>query len=129
MFNGATDRYDWKLIGKKDIYIPYNAYKSNGPDLKIRDVIRPGHINPEHARYELHRVWHVRASLMSGTSHIYKARDFFLAEASFIVHVADQYDNHDELWRVDDCPPYTDFDAPVFAPGGDRWRCRQGKEV
>ncbi len=27
MFNGAPDRYDWKLVGKKEIYIPYNSYK------------------------------------------------------------------------------------------------------
>ena len=25
MFNGAPDRYDWKLIGKKEVYIPYNS--------------------------------------------------------------------------------------------------------
>ena len=117
MFNGATDRYDWELIGKKEIYIPYNAYKINGPDLKIRDVIRPGHVNPEHARYELHRVWHVRASLKPGTSHIYKTRDFFLDEDSFIVHVADKYDNRDELWRVDEMHSYTYYDVPFLAPG------------
>ncbi len=27
MFNGAMDRYDFKLIGKKEMYVPYNAYK------------------------------------------------------------------------------------------------------
>ena len=23
---GATDRYEWKLVGKKEVYIPYNNY-------------------------------------------------------------------------------------------------------
>ena len=27
MFNGAMDRYDFKLIGKKEMVIPYNAYR------------------------------------------------------------------------------------------------------
>ena len=27
MFSGAPDRYDWKLVGKREMYIPYNAYK------------------------------------------------------------------------------------------------------
>ena len=57
MFNGATDRYNWKLIGKQEIYIPYNAYKLIGNSLKYTDVLRPGHLNPEFPRYELHRVW------------------------------------------------------------------------
>ena len=26
-YNGAPDRYDYKLLGKKEIYIPYNSYK------------------------------------------------------------------------------------------------------
>ena len=25
MFNGAPDKYDWKLVGKREIYVPYNA--------------------------------------------------------------------------------------------------------
>jgi hypothetical protein len=31
MFNGAPDRYDWKLVGKREIYVPYNAYKLQDP--------------------------------------------------------------------------------------------------
>lgn len=26
MFNGAIDRYDWKIVGKREMYIPYNNY-------------------------------------------------------------------------------------------------------
>ncbi len=117
MFNGATDRYDWELVGKKEIYIPYNDYKINGPDLEVKDVLQAGHINQEHARYELHRVWHVRATLKSGTSHIYKRRDFYLDEDSFVIHVVDKYDNRDQLWRVDELHSYTYYDVPFLAPG------------
>ena len=71
MFNGATDRYNWKLVGKKEMYIPYNSYKLSDPTLKYADILKPGHINQDLARYELHRVWVVEATLKPGTSHIY----------------------------------------------------------
>ena len=63
MYNGAPDRYDWKLEGKKEIYIPYNSYKLDGPNLKYADIVKAGHINQDLTRYELHRVWHVVATL------------------------------------------------------------------
>jgi hypothetical protein len=56
VFNGALDRFDWKLIGKKEVLIPYNSWMLNSPTFKYKDVIRPGHINQDLARYELHRV-------------------------------------------------------------------------
>ena len=71
MFNGATDRYNWKLVGKKEMYMPYNSYRMTAPNLKYSDVLKPGHLNQDLARYELHRVWVVEATLKPGTSHIY----------------------------------------------------------
>lgn len=117
MYNGATDRYDWELVGKKEIYIPYNAYKINGPNLKIDDVLRPGHVNGDHARYELHRVWVVEATLKEGTSHLYKRRTFYIDEDSWIVHVTDKYDNRDQLWRVDEQHSTNYYDVPFIAAG------------
>ena len=117
MFNGATDRYDWKLVGKRELYIPYNAYLINGPTLRIKDVLQPGHINPEYARYELHRVWEVEATLKPGTSHLYKKRVFFIDEDSWVVHVQDKYDNRDQLWRVDELHSLNYYDVPFVAAG------------
>jgi hypothetical protein len=117
MFNGATDRYDWKLIGKKEMYIPYNAYKVNGNSIKVSDVLKVGHINPEPLRYELHRVWVVDANLKAGTSHIYKRRTFYIDEDSWIIHAIDKYDNRDELWRYDELHSYGYYDVPFLAPG------------
>ncbi|MEN8720316.1 MAG: DUF1329 domain-containing protein [Oceanococcaceae bacterium] len=117
MYNGSTDRYNWELVGKKEMYIPYNGYKINGDSIRVKDVLRPGHVNSEYGRYELHRVWHVRATLKDGTSHIYKRRDFFLDEDSFVIHVQDKYDNRDELWRVDEQHSYVYYDVPFLAPG------------
>ncbi len=117
MYNGATDRYDWKLVGKKELYIPYNSYKANGPTLKVKDVLKVGHVNPEPLRYELHRVWVVEANLKPGTSHLYKKRTFYIDEDSWIVHAIDKYDNRDQLWRYDELHSYGYYDVPFLAPG------------
>ncbi|MDE3737085.1 DUF1329 domain-containing protein [Pseudomonas resinovorans] len=100
MFNGAPDRFDWKLVGKQELYIPYNAYKLGSSKLKYSDVIKPGHLNPEHTRYELHRVWHVTATLKPGQRHIYSRRDLYIDEDSWQAAEADAYDGRGNLWRV-----------------------------
>ncbi len=100
MFNGAPDRYDWKLVGKKEIYIPYNNYKVSSPEVKYKDLLQPGHLNPAVTRNELHRVWVVEGTLKSGARHIYSKRTLFLDEDSWQAAVVDQYDGRGELWRV-----------------------------
>ncbi|MES2884518.1 MAG: DUF1329 domain-containing protein [Pseudomonadota bacterium] len=117
MYNGATDRYDWKLLGKKEMYIPYNAYKVNGNTLKVKDVLKVGHVNPDPLRYELHRVWVVEANLKPGTSHLYKKRTFYIDEDSWVIHAVDKYDNRDQLWRYDELHSYGYYDVPFLAPG------------
>lgn len=100
MFNGSPDRYNWELKGKQEMYIAYNDYKLHSNNLKYSDILMPGHINPEHVRYEKHRVWVVEATLKEGTRHIYGKRVFFIDEDSWQIHVADLYDNRGDLYRV-----------------------------
>lgn len=100
MFNGSPDRFEWKLVGKKEMYIPYNSYRMSSPKLKYSDIIQPGHLNPEHARYELHRVWHLTATLKPGQRHVYSRRDLFIDEDSWQAAEADAYDGRGQLWRV-----------------------------
>jgi hypothetical protein len=100
LFNGAPDRYEWKLNGKKEVYIPYNSYKLDSPQLKYADIVRAGHINQDLTRYELHRVWHVTATLKSGARHIYAKRDYFIDEDTWQIAEADHYDGRGDLWRV-----------------------------
>ncbi|MGC5703108.1 DUF1329 domain-containing protein [Pseudomonas sp. NFXW11] len=100
MFNGSPDRYDWKLLGKQELYIPYNNYRLLDKGLKYSELLRPGHLNPEHARYELHRVWVVEGSLRPDARHLYGKRRFYLDEDSWSIAVADQFDSRGELWRV-----------------------------
>ncbi|WP_210397437.1 DUF1329 domain-containing protein [Motiliproteus sediminis] len=100
MYNGAPDRYDWKLVGKKELYIPYNSFKLASRDHKYTDIIKPGHLNSDLLRYELHRVWVVEATLKEGERHIYAKRTFYIDEDSWQIAVVDHYDGRGELWRV-----------------------------
>lgn len=113
MYNGAPDRYDWQLVGKKEIYIPYNAYKLDSPNLKYADIIKAGHINQDLTRYELHRVWHVTATLKSGERHIYAKRDFFIDEDTWQAALIDHYDGRGTLWRVAEAHAQYYYDKQV----------------
>ncbi len=100
MFNGAPDRYDWTIKGKKEVYIPYNSFKLEAPTLKYSDIVKPGHINPELTRYELHRVWEVEAVLKPGERHVYAKRVLYVDEDTWQIVAAEMYDARGELWRV-----------------------------
>ena len=114
MFNGATDRYDWKLLGKQEIYVPYNSYKLHSDQLSYEDILTPLHVNPDHLRYELHRVWVVEATVKEGMRHIYKRRTFYVDEDSWQVLLVDQYDNRDELWRVSEGHVINYYELPAL---------------
>ncbi len=100
LVNGSPDRFNWELLEKREIYIPYNNDRLNSKDLKYKEILTKNHINPEHTRYELHRVWVLRATLKNEWRHIYSQRDFYLDEDSWQVVIADQYDKAGKLWRV-----------------------------
>jgi hypothetical protein len=112
MFNGAPDRYEWELIGKREVYVPYNAYRlfAAGAD---REVLTPLHLNRDYLRYELHRVWVVEATLKPGMRHIYKRRTLYVDEDSWMILVMDQYDRRDRLWRVSEAHAVNSYDLPT----------------
>ena len=116
MFNGAVDRYDWRLAGKREMIVPYNAYRLHSDDLSFDDVLTPLHVNPEHLRYELHRVWVVEATLKEGARHLYKRRTFYVDEDSWQILLADVYDNRDELWRVSEGHVINYYEKPLVWP-------------
>ncbi len=113
MYNGAPDRYDWKLNGKKEIYIPYNSYRMDSPKAKYADIIKAGHLNPDFTRYELHRVWHVTGTLKAGERHIYAKRDVFIDEDTWQAAVIDHYDGRGSLWRVAEAHSQYYYDKQV----------------
>ena len=99
-YNGAPDRYDWKLIGKQEMYVAYNTYRAGSKATKYKDLVLPHTVNADLMRYELHRVWVVEATLKPGSKHIYAKRRFYVDEDSWSVLLEDAYDSRGELWRA-----------------------------
>ena len=114
IYNGSPERYDWKLIGKQEIIVPYNAYQLHSNKLKNNDILKPLHINQQHARYEMHRVWVVDATLKPGQRHLYKRRTFYVDEDSWQILVVDCYDARDQLWRVQEGHSINYYEIPTF---------------
>ncbi len=114
MFNGAPDRYEWTLLGKKEMIVPYNSYRLHSDKVKYSEVLKPHHINQDLARYELHRVWVVEGKLKTGTSHLYPRRTFYIDEDSWQILSADQYDRRGEMWRVSEAHCINYYDAQTF---------------
>ncbi|HKL27496.1 MAG TPA: DUF1329 domain-containing protein, partial [Desulfuromonadales bacterium] len=114
MYNGSPERYNWELVGRKEIYVPYNSYRLHSDQLDYDDILKPLHLNPEHLRYELHRVWMVEATLKEGSRHIYKRRTFYIDEDSWQILAMDQYDNRDQLWRVSEGHSINYYEVPAF---------------
>lgn len=100
MFNGAPDLYQWTLVGKKTLHVPYNSYRLASPLLGYAALIGPGHVRPQATRYELHRVWEVVGTLKPGAKHIYASRRYYLDEDSWAIVEADFFDQQGRLWRT-----------------------------
>jgi hypothetical protein len=111
MYNGAPNKYDWKLLGKKEMLVPYSTYKLADSSLKYSDILRPNHFNQDLLRYELHRVWVVEATLKPGERHIYAKRVFYVDEDSWSILAADLYDGRGELWRVHEAHQVQRYDV------------------
>lgn len=114
MFNGAMDRFNWEMVGKREMYIPYNSYTAHSADTTVDDLVRPGHLNTELLRYELHRVWVIEATLKEGTRHINKRRTYYLDEDSYQIALIDHYDNRDELWRFSEAHTINYYEVPTY---------------
>jgi hypothetical protein len=114
MFNGAMDRFDWTVAGKKEMYIPYNSYGAHAEGIDYDEFIRPGHLNPALMRYELHRVWVVDATLKEGMRHINARRTFYLDEDSYQIVLIDHYDGRLQLWRASEAHSINYYDVPTF---------------
>lgn len=114
MFNGSPDRYNWTLNGKKEMLVPYNSFKAHSSDIKASDLLRTGHLNSDHLRYELHRVWEVEASIKKGTSHIYPRKTYYLDEDSWGILVADQYDGRENMWRLSEAHVINYYQVPMI---------------
>ncbi|MGB1581821.1 MAG: DUF1329 domain-containing protein [Nevskiales bacterium] len=114
MFNGALDRYNFKLLGKKELYVPYNNYELYSQKYKYEDLLQRGHMKRDLVRYERHRVWIVEANVREGESHIYPRRVFYIDEDSWQILMQDMYDSRGEFWRTAESYAVVFYQIPVL---------------
>ncbi len=117
LFNGTPERYEWKIVGKQELYIPYNAYRLHAPTLKYADLLQPGHVNPEHMRYELHRVWVLEGNVKPGFRHLYGKRVMYIDEDSWLMKMAENYDTRGGLWRTSMMNYFYAYEAKTWQAG------------
>ena len=114
VYNGAPDRYEWKLLGKREMIVPYNSYKVHQQGIPYEEVLGDKTVNSSLLRYELHRVWVVEASLRIGFKHPYAKRRFYIDEDSWQILSVDLYDDSGELIGMQEAHPINYYEVPVF---------------
>ncbi|PRC91984.1 DUF1329 domain-containing protein [Solimicrobium silvestre] len=100
VFYGNPDRFDWKLVGKKDVYIPYNGFGMQRFNTKISEAMQANYVNPAMRRYELHRVWEVEGTVKSGVRHSTPKKTLYIDEDSWWVAVGDDFDAQGKIWKA-----------------------------
>ncbi|AVP97431.1 DUF1329 domain-containing protein [Ahniella affigens] len=114
MLTGALDRFDYQLVGKQELFVNYNAYKAHSAGVRVSDLVKAGHLNPDLMRYELHRVWVVEAKLKSGMRHINSRRTYYLDEDSWQILAIDHYDAQGIIWRYSEAAALNYYDQPLL---------------
>ncbi|KWR88002.1 DUF1329 domain-containing protein [Cupriavidus sp. IDO] len=112
MFVGNLDRFDWKLVGKKEMYVPSNSFAIYDFTAKLRDALGPQFISNAARRYELHRVWVVEATVKAGARHTSPKKMFYFDEDSWLALVSEDYDAQGKLWKLRE-----GFPIPVWETG------------
>jgi len=112
LFNGEMDRFEFTLVGKRELYVPYNAYRAMY-QATAEELLTPHFLAPDLVRWELHRVWVVEAKLRPGKRHVYARRVFYLDEDSWAALLSDQYDARGRLYRVGMAFMAPSYDLPA----------------
>lgn len=98
MLFGPVDHHDLKLVGKQEMFIPYNNNRAN--NAKFKDLMKPNFMNPDLVRWELHRVWVVEATLKDGKRHVVPKRRYYLDEDTWQIILIDGWDAKGDIWRL-----------------------------
>lgn len=111
--------YEFDKPNRVEKFIAYNSYKLAAPGLSLDDIIRPGHLNQELKRYELHRVWEIRATIKPGKTHSAPQRTAYLDEDSWAGATGDLYNVDGELFRTSEAQLLNFYNVPMLAAWGD----------
>jgi len=122
VFSGSLDRYNWKLVGKKEMIVNYNTYDRYHaqPD---STTLMTNFVNPDLVRWEVHRCYVIEATLAPGKRHSMPHRRFYVDEDTWLAVMADGWDAQGNYWRLN-------FEVPQFnfAPEGPV-PCYVGQEI
>lgn len=111
VFFGPMSRYDWKIVGKKEMYIPYNM---NGFFLKSDKEVTGKHFaNPDHMRWELHRVWEIEGTVRAGERDVRARRKIYIDEDTWIGVIGNTFDAQGNLWHTTTAFPILMFEYPA----------------
>jgi hypothetical protein len=116
LFFGGPDRYDFRILGKREMLVPYNndALNHAAPS----QVMGPRHANPDLLRYELHRVWVVEGTLAAGKHHVAPRRRLYIDEDTWLVVYSEAWDEDGRLWKFGHATMMTLPDVPATIIGG-----------
>jgi hypothetical protein len=115
MFFGGLDHYDFKLLGKKEMYVPYNNNRMY--QRPTAAILGPKHANPNELRYELHRVWVVEGTLRAGAHDIVPRRRLYLDEDTWMAVYSDSWNDSGKLWKFGQATMYLMPDVPAVILG------------
>jgi len=116
VFTGPLDRYDWKIVGKREMLIPYNSNMILQPS-QDADILSERFLNPDHMRWELHRVWVVEGNLVAGKRHSMPKRRLYVDEDTWMAMLGDSWDANQKLWRTYLQLPYATPELPGLVRG------------
>jgi hypothetical protein len=117
-FVGRMDRFNMKLVGKKEMIVPYNVFGATNQNTSD-EVLGKQHVNPDTVRFEKRRVWVVEGTRKENARHAYSKRVFYVEEDCWCLVGTESYDNAGKLWRVADL-----YNFPAYDIGGvnnDTW--------
>ena len=111
IYNGSPERYNWELVGKKEMIVPANNNRFVF-EVDVTDALGPQFFKPEYFRWEKRRVWVVDSTLKEGRRHLYSRRTFYIDEDTWTALAGDMYDGRGKLWRLQ-------YDYPAVLSGED----------
>jgi hypothetical protein len=111
-YTGRMDRFDYKLVGKREMFIPYNDYRAYFSPTVTGDK----HENPDDVRWEKHRVWVVEGTLKPGKRHAYSKRTFYIDEDAWNIVQSEAYDQSGKMYRVLNALSFVSYDKPRIIP-------------
>lgn len=99
VYSSSIGRYDWKLVGKREMYVPYNT-NSYHQATSLDQVMTASTVNPDFMRFEQHRVWVVEGTLKPGQRHVAPRVRLYLDEDTWIAAAGERWDAQGQLWKV-----------------------------